>query len=137
VAAVIGSSSSRRLVTALAAGVVVVVLAFVALIVFHDDDSSSVDCSTFRVTPALWAKANYDRRVQLLNGLQDCHQIQGKSDTDVVATLGPPDRDGLSEIDYNLPYGKGSTDRQVWRIHLDADHRVKSSAVESPESGAP
>jgi hypothetical protein len=134
---VIGSSSPRRLVTALAAGVAVVVLAFVAFAVLHDDDSSSVDCSTFRVTPALWSRAGYDRRVQLLNGLQDCDQIQGRSDTDVVATLGPPDRDGLSEIDYNLPYGKGSSDRLVWRIHLVAVHRVKSTAVDSPESGAP
>lgn len=132
-----GSSSPRRLVTALAAGAAVVVLAFVALIVLHHDDSPSVDCSAFRVTPALWSRADYDRRVQLLDGLQDCHQIQGRSDTDVVATLGPPDRDGVSEIDYNLPYGKGSSDRQVWRIHLGADHRVKSTAVESPESGVP
>jgi hypothetical protein len=134
---VIGLSSPRRLLTVAIAGAIVVVLAFVALIVLHDDDASSVDCSSFRVTPPLWAKADYDRRVQLLNGLQDCHQIQGRSDTDVVATLGPPDRDGLREIDYYLPYGKGSTDRQVWRIHLDADHRVKSTAVDSPESGAP
>lgn len=132
----IGSSSPRLLVTALAAGVAVVVLVFVALVVFSDDDAAGVDCSTFRVTPALWSRANYDRRVQLLNGLQDCHQLQGKSDTDVVATLGPPDRDGTRELDYNLPYGQGSTDRQVWRIHLDAEHRVKSTAVDSPESGA-
>jgi hypothetical protein len=134
---VIGLSSPRRLLTVAAAGALVVVLAFVALIVFHDDDSTSVDCSSFRVTPPLWAKADYDRRVQLLNGLQDCHQLRGRSDTDVVATLGPPDRDGTHEIDYYLPYGKGSTDRQVWRISLDADHRVKSTAVDSPESGAP
>jgi hypothetical protein len=124
---VIGLSSPRRLLAVAAAGVAIVVLAFVAL----------VDCSRFRVTPPLGSQADYDRRVQLLNGLQDCHQIQGRSDTDVVATLGPPDRDGLREIDYYLPYGKGSTDRQVWRISLDADHRVKSTAVDSPESGAP
>lgn len=136
-APVTGSSSPRRLMTALAAGAALVVVAFVALIVLHHDDSPGVDCSAFRVTPALWSRADYDRRVQLLDGLQDCHQIQGRSDTDVVATLGPPDRDGVSEIDYNLPYGKGSGDRQVWRIHLDADHRVKSTAVESPESGVP
>jgi hypothetical protein len=134
---VIGLSSPRRLLSVAAAGAIVVVLAFVALIVFHHDDSPSVDCASFRVTPSLWAKADYDRRVRLLNGLQDCGQIQGRSDTDVVATLGPPDRDGLRELDYSLPYGKGSSDRQVWRIHLDADHRVKSTAVDSPESGAP
>ena len=133
----IGSSPSRRLLTAALAGVAVVVVAFVALIAFHDDDSTSVDCDAFRVTPALWAKADYDRRVQLVDGLQDCDQIVGKSDTDVVATLGPPDRDGLTELDYYLPYGRGATDRQVWRIHLDADHRVKATALESPESGAP
>lgn len=130
-------SSSRRLLTAAVAGAMVVVLAFVALIVFHDDDSAGVDCDTFRVTPALWSAADYDRRVQLQNGLQDCDQLTGRSDTDVVATLGPPDRDGLTELDYYLPYGRGSSDRQVWRIHLDADHRVKSTALESPETGAP
>ncbi|HET6509584.1 MAG TPA: hypothetical protein VFG42_22495 [Baekduia sp.] len=130
-------SSPRRLLTVFAAGAAVVVLAFVALVALHHDDSSSVDCDTFRVTPALWSKADYDRRVQLLDGLRDCHQIQGRSDTDVVATLGPPDRDGLTEIDYDLPYGRGSTDRQVWRIHLDADHRVRSTTLESPQSGTP
>lgn len=132
-----GSTSPRRLITAALAGAMVLVLVFVALIVFHDDDSTSVDCDTFRVTPALWAKADYDRRVQLQKGLQDCGQIAGKSDTDVVATLGPPDRDGLTELDYYLPYGRGSSDRQVWRIHLDADHRVRGTALESPETGAP
>lgn len=130
-------SSSRRLLTAAIAGAMVVVLAFVALIVFHGDDSAGVDCDTFRVTPALWSAADYDRRVQLRTGLQDCGQLTGRSDTDVVATLGPPDRDGLTELDYYLPYGRGSSDRQVWRIHLDADHRVKSTALESPETGAP
>jgi hypothetical protein len=134
---VIGSSPRRRLLTVLLAGAIVVVAAFAALIVFHDDNSPSVDCDAFRVTPALWAQANYDRRVQLMDGLQDCDRVIGRSDTDIVATLGPPDRDGLTEIDYNLPYGRGSTDRQVWRIHLDADHRVKSTALESPESGVP
>lgn len=128
----------RRLLTVLLLlGAMAVVIVFAALIVFHDDDSPSVDCDTFRVTPALWAKADYDRRVQLQDGLQDCDQIIGRSDTDVVATLGPPDRDGLTELDYYLPYGKGSSDRQVWRIHLDADHRVRATALESPESGAP
>jgi hypothetical protein len=129
-------SPSRRLLTVLVAGAAVVV-AFVALIVLHDDDASSVDCDTFRVTPALWSKANYDRRVQLLNGLQDCDRIVGRSDTDVVATLGPPDRDGTVEMDYYLAFGRGSSDRQVWRIHLDADHRVRATALASPESGAP
>lgn len=130
-------TSSRRLLTVFLAGAAVVVIAFVALIAFHDDDSSSVDCDTFRVTPALWSKANYDRRVQLLDGLQDCDQVIGKSDTDIVATLGPPDRDDTVEIDYYLPFGRGSSDRQVWRIHLDADHRVRATALESPESGTP
>lgn len=130
-------SSSRRLPTAAIAGALVVVLLLVALIVFHDGDATSVDCDSFRVTPALWSAADYDRRVQLQNGLQDCGLLTGRSDTDVVATLGPPDRDGLTELDYYLPYGRGSSDRQVWRIHLDADHRVKSAALESPEPGAP
>jgi hypothetical protein len=133
---VIGSSP-RRLLTVLLAGAAVVVVALVAVIVLHDDDAASVDCDSFRVTPALWAKASYDRRVQLLDGLRDCDQIVGRSDTDVVATLGPPDRDGLTELDYYLPFGRGSTDRQVWRIHLGADHRVRATALESPESGAP
>jgi hypothetical protein len=133
---VIGSSP-RRLLTVLLAGAAVVVVAFVAVVVLHDDDAPSVDCDTFRVTPALWSEASYDRRLQMLDGLHDCDRMIGRSDTDVVATLGPPDRDGLAELDYYLPFGRGSTDRQVWRIHLDADHRVRATALESPGSGAP
>jgi hypothetical protein len=133
---VIGSSP-RRLLTVLLAGAAVVVAALVAVLVLRDDDAASVDCDAFRVTPALWAKAGYDRRVQLVDGLRDCGRIVGRSDTDVVATLGPPDRDGLTELDYYLPFGRGSTDRQVWRIHLDAGHRVRATALESPGSGAP
>lgn len=130
-------STPRRLLTIAAAGVAVLVLVFGALIVFHHDDATATDCHTFRVTPALWSKADYNRRVQLVDGLRDCDQLSGRSDTEVVATLGSPDRDGLSEIDYFLPYGQGSTDRQVLRVHLDGDHRVKAFAIESPETGAP
>jgi hypothetical protein len=129
---VIGSSP-RRWVAAAAAGAVVVVLAFVVLIAANGGgDQKSVDCDRFRVTPELWAKAGYDRRIQLQRGLLDCRVLDGQPDTEVVATLGPPDRNGPSELDYFLPFGRGSTDRQVWRIHLDAGHRVKSSTTDSP-----
>lgn len=114
-------------------GAVVVVAAFAVLVVARGgDDDASVDCGSFRVTPELWAKASYDRRVQLQRGLLDCKVLDGKPDTEVVATLGPPDRNGANEIDYLLPYGAGSTDRQVWRIRLDRDHRVASSTTETP-----
>jgi hypothetical protein len=110
-----------------------VVVAFVVLIVARGgSDEASVGCGTFRVTPDTWARAGYDRRIQLQRGLLDCKVLDGQADTEVVATLGPPDRNGANEIDYYLPYGKGSTDRQVWRIHLDADHRVRSSTTETP-----
>lgn len=126
-------SPSRRWVRLGVAGAVVVVLAFVVLIVARGGgDDASVDCSTFRVTPELWTKADYDRRIQLQRGLLDCKVLDGQPDTEVVATLGPPDRNGAGEIDYYLPYGKGSTDRQIWRIALDRDHRVTSSTTESP-----
>ena len=126
-------ASARRWVRAGLAGAVLVVVAFVVLVVARGGgDDASVDCDTFRVTPDLWAKAGYDRRIQLQRGLLDCKVLQGQPDTEVVATLGPPDRNGANEIDYYLPYGQGSSDRQVWRIALDADHRVKSSTTESP-----
>lgn len=129
-------STSRRLVAAAAAAVAVLVVAFVVLAVVHDDDTPGVDCSAFRVTPELWAKAGYDRRLQLRDGLTDCGQLIGQPDTQVIAMLGPPDRNAAGEIDYYLPFGAG-TDRQVWRIRLDDEARVTSSQVESPETGAP
>jgi hypothetical protein len=114
------------------AGALVVVVGFVALVVFSGGDDASVDCATFRVTPDVWSKADYNRRIQLQRGLLDCKTLDGQPDTEVVATLGPPDRNGANEIDYYLPYGRGSTDRQVWRIALDADHRVKGSTTDTP-----
>lgn len=113
-------------------GAAVVVVAFVVLAAGNGSDDASVDCDTFRVTPDAWTQASYDRRIQLQRGLLDCKVLDGQPDTEVVATLGPPDRNGANEIDYYLPYGEGSTDRQIWRIVLDADHRVKSSTTETP-----
>lgn len=114
-------------------GAIVVVAAFaVVILASGGDDDASVDCDTFRVTPDVWAKASYDRRIQLQRGLLDCGTLDGQSDTEVVATLGPPDRNGADEIDYFLPYGQGATDRQVWRIFLDRDHRVKGSRTDTP-----
>lgn len=130
-------SSSRRWVAAAAAVVAVLAVAVVAIAVLGDDDASDVDCSTFRVTPELWAKASYDRRLQLQRGLTDCGQLDGEPDTQVIATLGPPDGNGPGEIDYFLPFGPGPTDRQVWRIRLDHDARVTSSRIESPQGGTP
>lgn len=126
----IGTSARRWVVVGALGAVVVVVL--VVLVAGRGGDDSSVDCDTFRVTPEVWAKASYDRRIQLQRGLLDCKVLDGQPDTEVVATLGPPDRNGAGEIDYYLPYGEGSTDRQVWRIALDADHRVKGSTTETP-----
>jgi hypothetical protein len=117
-----------------AAGVLVVVVAVVALLVSHDDPSSGVDCSRFRVMPELWAKAGYDRRLQLREGLQDCGQVDGRPDTQVIAMLGPPDGGGTSELDYFLPYPGGSG-RQVWRFRLGGDGRVKSTQLVSPQNG--
>jgi hypothetical protein len=129
---VIGSSS-RRWVRLGVVGALLVVVAFVALVLARGGgDDAGVDCDTFRVTPDVWAKAGYDRRIQLQRGLLDCKTLSGRPDTEVVATLGPPDRNGANEIDYYLPYGRGSTDRQVWRIFLNADHRVKASVTETP-----
>jgi hypothetical protein len=117
-----------------AAGVLVVVVALVALLAFSGGSSTSVDCSRFRVTPDIWAKANYDRRLQLREGLQDCDQVDGQPDTQVIAMLGPPDGGGTSELDYFLPYPDRS-DRQVWRIHLGDDGRVEGTELVSPTSG--
>jgi hypothetical protein len=126
---VIGTSS-RRWVAAAAAAVVVLV-AGVVVLVAGGDDTGGVDCATLRVTPDLWAAADYDRRLQLQKGITDCGQLDGQPDTQVVATLGPPDRNAADEIDYFLPFGDG-TDRSVWRIFLDDENTVKSSRVESP-----
>jgi hypothetical protein len=126
-----GASSRRWLaVAALAAALLAVV--FVVRAVFHDGTPSDVDCATFRVTPDLWSRAAYDRRIQLQRGLLDCKTLDGRPDTEVVSILGPPDRNAAHEIDYFLPYGQGSTDRQVWRIHLGADHRVTGSTTDTP-----
>jgi hypothetical protein len=133
-AAVIGSPS-RRVVAAAAAAVVVLVVAFVALAAFHDDDTSGVYCAAFRVTPDLWAKADYDGRLQLQDGMTRCGQILGQPDTQVIAMLGPPDGNAAGEIDYDLPFGQGRTDHQIWRIRLDDEAKVKSSQVESPPTG--
>jgi hypothetical protein len=132
---VIGSTS-RRWLAAAAAVAVVLVVAFAALAVLRDDDAPGVDCATFRVTPDLWARASYDRRLQLQQGMSDCGQLIGQPDTQIVAMLGPPDHNGAGEIDYYLPFGPGASDRQVWRIHLDEDAKVKASQVESPPNGA-
>lgn len=131
----IGSTSRRRLAAVLAVAVVLVA-AFAALALLSDDDSAGVDCATFRVTPELWARASYDRRLQLQQGMTDCGQLIGQPDTQIVAMLGPPDRNGASEIDYDLPFGPGGSDRQVWRLHLDEDAKVKASRIESPPSGS-
>jgi hypothetical protein len=113
------------------AGVVLAVV-LVVVLATRGDGPSDVDCSTFRVTPDRWARADYDRRVRLQRGLQECGQLAGRLDTEVVAILGPPDRNGAGEIDYHLPYGTGATDRQVWRIRLDAEHRVASMSTTTP-----
>jgi hypothetical protein len=109
-------------------GVLVVVVAVLALVVFHDDNGGGTDCSTFRVTPELWAKADYNRRLRLREGLEDCDRITGRPDTEVIAQLGPPDGGGTAELDYGLPF-PDKNGRQIWRIRVGGDGKVTESSL--------
>jgi hypothetical protein len=109
-------------------GVLVVVVAVLALVVFHDDDGGDTDCSTFRVTPELWAKADYNRRLRLREGLEDCDRITGQPDTEVIAQLGPPDGGGTAELDYTLPF-PDKNGQQIWRIRVGGDGKVTGSLL--------
>jgi hypothetical protein len=110
------------------AGVLVVVVVVVALVVFGGDDGGGTDCSTFRVTPDLWAKADYNRRLQLRQGLEDCHRITGQPDTQVIAQLGPPEGGGTAELDYTLPF-PDRNGQQIWRIRVGGDGKVTGSSL--------
>jgi hypothetical protein len=123
--------------TFLVAGVLVLVLAFVAMAALRSGGGSSdVDCDTLHVTPAAWSSASYDRRVELLDDLNSCHRINGRSRDAIVAQLGPPDATAPSELRYDLPY-PDSSEKQVLRIYLDDGGLAKSSSVDTPETGAP
>jgi hypothetical protein len=127
-------ADGRRSGTALraAAGVAVVVVVVLAVVALTagGSDSADFDCETFRVTPAQWSAADYDQRRELMDGIEYCKLIDGRSRLDVQAVIGAPDREAPGEISYDLPYGGGSADRQVWRIAFDANGRVASTAVE-------
>jgi hypothetical protein len=117
----------RGWLTLAGAGVLVVVVAVLALVVFHDS-SGDVDCAAFRVTPDLWAGADYNRRLQLREGLDACDRIKGQPDTQVIAQLGPPDGGGTAELDYTLPF-PDDNGRQIWRIRVGDDGRVTGSSL--------
>jgi hypothetical protein len=119
---------SRGWRTPAGAGVLVVVVAVLALVVFHDGGGGDTDCSTFRVTPELWAKADYNRRLRLREGLEDCDRITGQPDTQVIAQLGPPDGGGTAELDYTLPF-PDKNGRQIWRIRVGGDGKVTGSSL--------
>jgi hypothetical protein len=129
----------RTALRAAAAGVVLVVAAFVVLaVVGTSPDSTDYDCETFRVTPAQWAAADFDQRRELMDGIDYCKLIDGKSRLAVQVLIGPPDRESPGEIGYDLPFGDGaSADRKVWRIAFDGNGRVKSSVVASPATAVP
>jgi hypothetical protein len=104
-----------------------------ALIKTTTSDTKDFDCETFRVTPQQWAAADVDQRSELMDGIEYCKLIDGKSRLDVQALIGAPDRESPGEIGYDLPVGEGGgADRKVWRIAFDDNGRVKSSVVESP-----
>jgi hypothetical protein len=103
-------------------------VAVLALVAFHDDGTGDVDCSRFRVTPDLWAHANYDRRLQLREGLDACHRIAGRPDTQVIAQLGPPDGGTTAVMDYFLPF-PANNGRSTWRIRVGADGKVTGSQL--------
>jgi len=130
----------RTALRAALAGVALVVVALVVLAVVKGggSDSADFDCETFRVTPAQWSAADFDQRRELMDGIEYCKLIDGKSRLVVQALIGPPDRESTGEIGYDLPFGQGgSADRQVWRIAFDANGRVKSSIVDSPPTAVP
>ena len=114
-----------------AAVVLVVVIAVVVLVASGGGgNGGGTNCSTFRVTPDLWGRASYDRRLQLRQGLEDCHRVKGRPDTEVVAQLGPPDGGGTAEMDYNLT-SPGNAGRQVWRIRVGRDGKGTSTRLDS------
>jgi hypothetical protein len=126
----------RTALRLLVAGAALVVVAFVALVVAHGNGSEpDVDCSTFRPTPARWARGDYEARRQVMDGVNACGLLRGRTRAGIAALLGPPDADRGRELDYDLPFDRPSTDRQVWRLYLGADGRYKSSTVESPAGG--
>ncbi len=61
----------------------------VALNLFTTDEKT--DCATIRdPTPAQWQAADYDARSRIATDLSLCRRLQGRSQAEVEALLGPP-----------------------------------------------
>lgn len=94
-------------------GAVVVVVAFVALVASHGGGGGSGG-----------------------SGSSMEAQLIGLTRAQVVEKLGAPDRETAKELDYDQPY-PDSTDKQVLRVYLDGDGRVKATTTDTPETGVP
>lgn len=88
----------------LVVGFAVVVVAFVVLVgVKLAGGGSDTDCDGFRVAPGDWQAASFDRRQDLVTGMNDCGTLDGASAADVQALLGPPSSATPQVLRYDMP----------------------------------
>ena len=98
---------------------------FVALNLLTSDEKT--DCSRLRdPTPELWQSADFDTRSGVVTDLSLCRRLQGRTQAEVEALLGPPTEVFAGGQSYRLfKDSAGAPDK--WIVYFDADRRVRDT----------
>jgi len=119
-----------RFVVLLVGGFAVIFLAFIVIVRIISDDTPT-NCEEVRdPRPGAWQTGDFAARERIVEDLSFCERLQGRTQAEVEALLGPPSGARSGELRYRLfdkaePGGVRPAD--VWAIFLGADGRVSDT----------
>jgi len=119
-----------RFVLLLFGGVAVILVAFVVIIRVVSSDTVP-DCAQVRdPEPGAWQAGDFDARSQIVQELSFCERLQGRTQAEVEALLGPPSQTRPGELSYRLDE-QAEPDRvplrDAWVLFLGTNGRVRNT----------
>jgi len=91
-----------RFVLLLFGGVVTTFVVFLVLVRVISSDTKT-DCAQVRdPRPGAWQAGDFDVRSQIMQDLSFCERLQGRTQAEVEALLGPPSQARPGELRYRL-----------------------------------
>ncbi|MBA3306685.1 MAG: hypothetical protein H0U25_12285 [Thermoleophilaceae bacterium] len=89
------------------------------------------DCTKVRdPAPGAWQAGDFEVRDRIVGDLSLCERLQGRTQDEVEALLGPPTQARPGELRYGLP--AGGIDGNTWVLYFDRNGRVADTRYVVP-----
>ncbi len=103
---------------------------FVVLNILASDERT--DCTKVRdPAPGAWQAGDFEVRNRIVGDLSLCERLQGRTQAQVEALLGPPTQARPGELRYGLPV-EGGINGNTWVLYFDGNGRVTDTRYDVP-----